>query len=77
MTLSTECPSQGDSDIHWGSREVGDPGSGHNNVADSGQSRAPSHHWRVDDDCRECVGWDLLWVGPDDVGVAKMTVVAM
>ena len=38
---------------------------------------APSHHWGADDDCGECVEWDLLWVGPNDDGVAKMTVVAL
>ena len=44
---------------------------------DFGQPGIPSHHWRVDDDCRECVGWDLLWVGLDDVGVIEMTVVTV
>ena len=73
----TECPSQRDSDIYLGYREVGDPGSGRSSVADRGQLGTPSHHWRADDDCRECVGWDLLWVGPDDVGVAEMTVFVM
>ena len=77
MTLSTKCPSQGESDIYWGFTEVGDPGSGRSGDVDLGQSSAPSHHWREDDDCRECVGWDLLWLGPDDVGVAETTVVVM
>ena len=75
MTLSTRCPSQRDSDIHWGSREVGDPGCGRSSVSGLGEPGVSSHHWRVYDDCRECVGGDLLWVGLDDVG--EMTVVAM
>lgn len=77
MTLSTRCQSQRDSNIHWGSREVGDPGSGRSSVADLGQPGLPSHHWRADDDCGKCAEWDLLWVGPDDVGINEMTVVAM
>ena len=77
MTLSTRPPSQRDSDIDWGSREVGDPGSGCSSVADLGQPGAPSHHWRADDDCRKCVEWDLLWVGPDDVGVIETTAVTL
>ena len=77
MTLLTKCLSQRDSDIDWGSREVGDPCSGGSSVADPRQPGAPSHHWREDDDCRKCVGWDLLWVGPNDVGVIEMIVFAV
>ena len=75
--MSTKCPSKRDSDIDWGSREVGDLGSGSNSVADFGKPGIPSHHWRADDDFRECVGWDLLWVGLDDVGVGETIAVAM
>ena len=77
MTLSTRCPSQRDLDINWGSREVGHLCSGGSSVVDPGQPGAPSHHWRADDDFRKCVEWDLLWVGPDDVGVVEMTIVSL
>ena len=77
MTLSTRPLSQRDSDTNWGSREVRDPCSGGSSVADLGQPGIPSQHLRADDDYRECVEWDLLWVGPDDVGVVETTVVAM
>ena len=75
--MSTRLLSQRDSDIDWGLREIRDPCSGRSDAVDPGQPGAPSHHWGADDDRRECVEWDLLWVGPNDVGVVKMTVVAM
>ena len=75
--MSTRCLSQRDSDIDWGSREVGDSGSGGNSVVDLGQPGAPSHHWRADDDCRKCIEWDLLWVGPDDAVISEMTTVTV
>ena len=77
MTLSTRPPIQRDSDTNWGSREVRDPCSGCSGAADPGQPGTPSHHWGADDDCGECVEWDLLWVGPNDVGVIETTVVAV
>ena len=77
MTLSTGAPSQRDTDIDRGPRETGDPGSGRSSAADPGKLGIPSHHRGVDDACRDSVEWDLLWVGPNDVGVAKVTVVAM
>ena len=75
--MLTRPPSQRDSDTSWGSKEVRDLCSGGNSVVDPGQPGAPSHHWRADDDCRGCVGWDLLWLGPYDVVVIEMTVFAM
>ena len=75
--MSTESPSQGDSDTDRGSREIRDPCSGRSGAADPGKPGVASHHWGADDDRRECVEWDLLWVGPNDVGVIKMTVVAL
>ena len=77
MTLSTESPSQGDSDTDRGSREARDPCSDRNCAAYPGQPGVPSHHRGADDACRECVEWDLLWVGPNDAGVVKTTVVAL
>ena len=77
MTLLTGSPSQGDSDIDRGSRETRDPCSGRSGAAYPGQPGAPSHHWGADDDRRECVEWDLLWVGPNDSCVAKMIVFAL
>ena len=77
VTLSTGSPSQGESDTDRGSREIRDPCSGHSGVGDLGQPGTPSHHWGVDDDCGECVEWDLLWVGPNDVGVIKTTVATL
>ena len=44
---------------------------------DPGQPGTPSPNWGVDDDCGECVEWDLLRVGPNDVGVIKTTAVAL
>ena len=75
--MLTGSPSQGDSDTDRGSREIRDPCSGRSGAAYPGQPGTPSHHWGADDDSGECVEWDLLWVGPNDVGVAKATVVAM
>ena len=75
--LPTGSPSQRDADTDRGPRETGDPGSGHNSAVDPGQPGIPSHHWGVDDDRRECVEWDLLWVGPNDVGVVKTIVVTL
>ena len=37
----------------------------------------PSHHEGADDDCGECVEWDLLWVGPNDAGVIKTIVFSL
>ena len=65
------------SDLDWGPREIRDSCSGHSSAAYPGQPGAPSHHWGADDDCGECVEWDLIWVGPNDVGVAKATLVAL
>ena len=77
MPLSTRSPSQGDSDTHRGFGEVRDPCCGYSGAMDPGQPGIPSHHWRADDDCRECLGWYLLWVGLDDFGVNETTFVAM
>ena len=75
--MSTGSPSQRDSDTDQGPREIGDPCSGYSSVADRGQPGIPSHHWGADGDCGECVEWNLLWVGPNDVGVVKMIAVAL
>ena len=75
--MSTGSPSQRDADTDRGPRETGDPSSGCSDAADPGQLGVPSHHWGADDDRRECVEWDLLWVGPNDVGVVKTTAVAV
>ena len=77
MALSTGSSSQRDSDTGRGPREIGDPCSGRSGAVDPGQPGVPLHHWGADDDCRECVEWDLLWVGPNDAGVVKTTVVAL
>ena len=70
-------PNQRDSNTDQGPREIRDPCGGHSGSADPGQLGAPSHHWGADDDCGECVEWDLLWVGPNDVGVVKTIAVAL
>ena len=75
--MSTSYPSQGDLDTHWGFAEVRDPCCGRSGVADPRQPGTPPHHWRVDDACGECVEWDLLWVGPDDVFIVEMIVITM
>ena len=67
--MSTESPSQGDSDTDRGPREIRDTCSGRNGAADPRQLGAPSYHWGAYDDCGQSVEWDLLWVGPNDVGV--------
>ena len=77
MPLLTRSPSQGDSDTYRGFGEVREPCCGRRGAADPGQPGTPPHHRRADDTCGECVGWDLLWVGPDDVVVIETTVVAM
>ena len=77
VSLSTGSPSQGDSNTDRGSREARNPCSGHSCATNPGHPGVPSHHWGADDDSGKCAGWDLLWVGPNDVGVAKATVVAM
>ena len=77
MALLTGSPSQRDTDTDRGPRETGDPGSGRSGAADPGQPDIPSHHWGANDDRRECVQWDLLWVGPNGVGVVKTTVVTL
>ena len=75
--LSTGSPSQGDSNTNRGSREARNPCSGRSCAVNLGHPGVPSHHWGADDDSGKCVGWDLLWVGPDVVDVAKETVVTM
>ena len=75
--LSTKSLSKGDSDTHQGFGEVRDPCCGCSGAADPGQPGIPPHHWRADDACGVCVGWDLLWVVPDDAVVNEMTIVAM
>ena len=75
--MSTGSPSQGDSDTDRGSREARNPCSGCRCAAYPGQLGIPSHHWGADDDGGECVEWDLLWVGPNAVGVVKTTDVAL
>ena len=67
MPLLTRSPCQGDMDTHQGSREVRDLCYGRSGAADPRQPGTPPHHWREDDACGECVEWDLLWVGLDDV----------
>lgn len=75
--MLTRSPSQGDSDTHQGSREVRYPCFGRSDVVNPGQPGTPPHHWREDDACGESVEWDVLWVGPDDVVIVEMTIVAM
>ena len=75
--MSTGSPSQRDTDTDRRPRETGDPGSGRSSAANPRQPSVPSHYWGVDDDRRECVEWDLIWVGPNDFRVVKMTVVAL
>ena len=77
MPLSTGSSSQGDLNIDRGSREARNPCSGRSCAANPGQPGVPSHHWGADDVSGKCIGWDLLWVGPNAVGVAKATVVTM
>ena len=77
MPLLTRSPCQGEMDIDQGSREVRDLCCGHNYAVDPRHPGTPPHHWRVDDASGECVEWDLLWVGSNDVVIVETIIVSM